>query len=55
MTYRHMNQTEPCNRLQCWCNRTVRDNGCVSATDDPEGQAWHDETGAPCSQCGKDA
>jgi len=27
---------------------TLCDNGCGSATDDPEGQAWHDET---CPSC----
>jgi len=27
---------------------TTCDNGCGSATDDPEGQAWHDET---CPSC----
>ena len=27
---------------------TLCDNGCGSATDDPEGQAWHDETCPPC-------
>lgn len=27
---------------------TLCDNGCGSATDDPDGQAWHDET---CPSC----
>lgn len=69
MTYQHMHQTEGTGtryRVQYpddegWIRTTtvdfptLCDNGCGSATDDPEGQAWHGETCPYCHAMIRDA
>lgn len=53
-TYHH--EGEPCTTCQLHqmgaatepLGPTTCENGCGSATDDPEGQGWHGETCHPC-------